>query len=76
VEAQAKDSDTKTLCRLMRDDRDLANFVYSAVVKFADEILEPPRGLAYGFDYGPHWVGFAARIKSELQRADAAEALT
>jgi hypothetical protein len=66
------DSDTKTLRRLMRDDRDLANFVHAAVVRFMDEILETPRGVAHGMDYGPHWVGFAARIKSELRRGEIA----
>jgi hypothetical protein len=64
---KAMDSDTKILRRLMRDDRDLANFVHSAVMNLVDEILEPPRGVAHGFDYGPHWVGFAAIIKSRLR---------
>jgi hypothetical protein len=49
----------------------IANFVHTAVTRFMDEILET-RGVAHGFDYGPHWVGFAARIKSELQRSEAA----
>lgn len=59
------DKDTKTLRRLMREP-DIANVVHSAVTRFVDEILET-RGVAHGMDYGPHWVGFAARIKSELQ---------
>jgi hypothetical protein len=59
------DKDTKTLRRMMRDEPDIANFVDSAVRHMADEILKT-RGEAYGMDYGPHWVGFAAKIKSRL----------
>jgi hypothetical protein len=66
------DKETKTLRRMMRDEPDIANFVHSAVTRFVDEILEAPRGVAHGFDYGPHWVGFAAEIKAELARNEAA----
>ena len=61
------DAETKTLRRMMRDEPDIANFVNSAVTRFADEILET-RGVAHGMDYGPHWVGFATKIKSRLRR--------
>jgi hypothetical protein len=67
------DKDTKTLRRMMRDEPDIANFVDSAVRHMADEILRT-RGVAHGMDYGPHWVGFAARIKAELARNELSEA--